>query len=53
MFCRGEMQKKSKEADRIKMEEEAALRRSSRVRAPPRENPARAFLKYVNQLKED
>ncbi|XP_076900697.1 uncharacterized protein LOC143554917 [Bidens hawaiensis] len=49
----GEMQKKSKEAQRIKMEEEAELRRSSRVRAPPRENPARAFLKYVNKLKED
>ncbi|KAL8199988.1 hypothetical protein R6Q57_011327 [Mikania cordata] len=49
----GEMQKKSKEAQRIQMEEEAALRRSSRVRAPPRDNPARAFLKYVNKLKED
>ncbi|XP_076906960.1 uncharacterized protein LOC143563260 [Bidens hawaiensis] len=49
----GELQKKSKEAQRIKMEEEAELRRSSRVRAPPRENPARAFLKYVNKLKED
>ncbi|KAK9073932.1 hypothetical protein SSX86_006526 [Deinandra increscens subsp. villosa] len=47
-----EMQKKSKEAERIQMEEEAALRRSSRVRAPPRENPARAFLKYVNKLKQ-
>lgn len=34
------------------MEEEAELRRSSRVRAPPRENPARAFLNYVNKLKE-
>nr|XP_043638547.1 DDT domain-containing protein DDB_G0282237 [Erigeron canadensis] len=49
----GEMQKISKEAHRIQMEEEAAVRRSSRVRAPPRENPARAFLKYVNKLKED
>ncbi|MFS7895317.1 putative transcription factor & chromatin remodeling DDT family [Helianthus anomalus] len=49
----GEMQKKSKEAQRIQMEEEAALRRSSRVRAPPRDNPARAFLKYANKLKED
>ncbi|KAK1439538.1 hypothetical protein QVD17_05358 [Tagetes erecta] len=48
-----EMQKKTKEAHRIQMEEEAALRRSSRVRAPPRDNPARAFLKYVNKLKED
>lgn len=49
----GEMQKKSKEAQLIQMEEEAALRRSSRVRAAPRDNPARAFLKYVNKLKED
>lgn len=49
----GEMQKKSKEAHRIQMEEEAAVRRSSRVRAPPRDNPARAFLKYANRLKED
>ncbi|XP_071697927.1 uncharacterized protein [Rutidosis leptorrhynchoides] len=49
----GEMHKKSKEAQRIKMEEEAELRRSTRVRAPPRENPARAFLNYVNKLKDD
>ncbi|XP_024987112.1 DDT domain-containing protein DDB_G0282237 isoform X2 [Cynara cardunculus var. scolymus] len=49
----GEMQKTSKEAQRIQMEIEAAVRRSSRVRAPPRDNPARAFLKYVNKLKED
>ncbi|KAL7597994.1 hypothetical protein Lser_V15G23155 [Lactuca serriola] len=48
-----EMQKKSKEAHMIQMEEEAALRRSTRVRAAPRDNPARAFLKYVNKLKED
>lgn len=51
--CRSEMQKKSKEAHMIQMEEEAALRRSTRVRAAPRDNPARAFLKYVNKLKED
>nr|GEY48930.1 DDT domain-containing protein [Tanacetum cinerariifolium] len=44
-----EMLKKSKEADRIQMEEEAALRRSSRVRAPPRENPARAFLNTIHR----
>ncbi|CAA2967409.1 Hypothetical predicted protein [Olea europaea subsp. europaea] len=48
-----ELQKRSKEAaHRIAMEEEAVLRRSTRVRAPPRENPAFAFLKYVNKWKE-
>ncbi|KAL4590430.1 hypothetical protein LXL04_003359 [Taraxacum kok-saghyz] len=47
----GEMQKKSKESQRIQMEEEAVLRRSSRV--PPRDNPARSFLNYVNKLKQD
>lgn len=33
--------------------EEAVLRRSTRVRAPPRDNPALAFLKYENKWKED
>lgn len=33
--------------------EEAIVRRSTRVRAPPRENPANAFLRYVNKWKED
>jgi len=33
--------------------DESVLRRSTRVRAPPRENPASAFLKYVNKWKED
>ncbi|XP_059656268.1 uncharacterized protein LOC132303151 isoform X2 [Cornus florida] len=48
-----ELQKRSKEvAHRIAVEE-AVLRRSTRVRAPPRENPAVAFLKYVNKWKED
>ena len=47
------MQKRSKEvAHKIAMEE-AVVRRSTRVRAPPRENPALAFLKYVNKWKED
>ncbi|KAF8376919.1 hypothetical protein HHK36_030290 [Tetracentron sinense] len=32
--------------------EEAAIRRSTRVRAPPRENPALAFLRYGNKWKE-
>ncbi|KAL3528188.1 hypothetical protein ACH5RR_012844 [Cinchona calisaya] len=48
-----ELQKKSKElALRIAMEE-AVLRRSTRVRASPRDNPALAFLKYENKWKED
>ncbi|PSR88080.1 DDT domain-containing protein [Actinidia chinensis var. chinensis] len=48
-----EMQKRSKEvAHKIAMEE-AVVRRSTRVRAPPRENPALAFLKYVNKWNED
>ncbi|XP_010245411.1 PREDICTED: DDT domain-containing protein DDB_G0282237 [Nelumbo nucifera] len=33
--------------------EEAVLRRSTRVRAPPRGSPALAFLRYVNKWKED
>ncbi|KAL9251418.1 DDT domain-containing protein [Drosera capensis] len=48
-----EMQKRNKENARRSAAEEAELRRSSRVRAPPRENPALAFLKYVNQWKGD
>lgn len=33
--------------------DEADVRRSTRVRAPPRENPALAFRKYINKWKED
>ncbi|XWS44546.1 hypothetical protein CRYUN_Cryun15aG0055300 [Craigia yunnanensis] len=48
-----ELQKRSKDlAHKIALEE-AVLRRSTRVRAPPRENPANAFLNYVNKWKED
>lgn len=48
-----EIQKRSKEvAHRMEMED-AVVRRSTRVRAPPRENPALAFLNYVNKWKED
>ncbi|KAF5482276.1 hypothetical protein F2P56_002859 [Juglans regia] len=48
-----ELQKRSKVlAHKIALEE-AVLRRSTRVRAPPRENPANAFLRYVNKWKED
>ncbi|GAB2218840.1 hypothetical protein Droror1_Dr00002072 [Drosera rotundifolia] len=48
-----EMQKRNKENAQRSAAEEAELRRSSRVRAPPRENPALAFLKYVNHWKGD
>ncbi|CAL2257456.1 unnamed protein product [Prunus armeniaca] len=48
-----EIEKRSKDlAQRVALEE-AVLRRSSRVRAPPRKNPANAFLEYVNKWKED
>lgn len=51
-ICSG-LQKRSKHsADKIALEE-AVLRRSTRVRAPPRDNPADAFLRYVNKWKED
>ncbi|KAK2966250.1 hypothetical protein RJ640_008233 [Escallonia rubra] len=46
-----ELQKRSKEeANRI-LVEEAMVRRSTRVRAPPRDSPAVAFLKYLNKWK--
>ncbi|KAJ6857987.1 DDT domain-containing protein [Populus alba x Populus x berolinensis] len=48
-----ELQKRSKDlANRIALEE-AVQRRSTRVRALPRENPANVFLNYVNKWKED
>ncbi|KAK6125550.1 hypothetical protein DH2020_040713 [Rehmannia glutinosa] len=47
-----ELQKRSKdEMQRIEIEE-ALVRRSTRVRAPPRENPSLSFLKYVNKWKD-
>ncbi|KAJ6936733.1 hypothetical protein NC652_011432 [Populus alba x Populus x berolinensis] len=48
-----ELQKRSKDlATKIALEE-AVHRRSTRVRALPRENLANAFLNYVNRWKED
>ncbi|XP_015571067.1 DDT domain-containing protein DDB_G0282237 isoform X1 [Ricinus communis] len=48
-----ELEKRAKDlAHKITMEE-AVLRRSTRVRALPRENPANSFLRYVNKWKED
>ncbi|XP_017255466.1 uncharacterized protein LOC108225159 isoform X1 [Daucus carota subsp. sativus] len=43
------IQKKLKEDKAVV--EEADVRRSARIRAPPKDNPALAFLKYVNKLK--
>ncbi|CAH9110855.1 unnamed protein product [Cuscuta europaea] len=48
-----EIQKRSKETTQESGKDESVLRRSSRVRAPPGENPALAFLKYVNKWKEE
>ncbi|KAL9225530.1 hypothetical protein vseg_001439 [Gypsophila vaccaria] len=46
-----ELLKRSKDlANRI-AEEDAIVRRSTRVRAPPKDNPALAFLKYSNKWK--
>lgn len=47
-----ELQKRSKEAVQRDAMEEALVRRSTRVRAPPRENPTHLFLKYVNKWKD-
>ncbi|KAI8535401.1 hypothetical protein RHMOL_Rhmol10G0171000 [Rhododendron molle] len=49
-----ELQKRSKEVAHKIAIDEAVLRRSTRVRAPPRKyNPAVAFLRYINKWKED
>lgn len=49
-FCSSGIQKKLKDSAAA---EEADVRRSTRIRAPPRQNPALAFLKYENKWKED
>ncbi|PON83982.1 WSTF/Acf1/Cbp [Trema orientale] len=48
-----ELQRRTKDLTHKIALEEAVVRRSTRVRAPPRENPANAFLRYVNKWKED
>lgn len=48
-----ELQKRSKEVAQKAETDDADVRRSTRVRAPPGDNPALAFLKYVNKWKED
>ena len=52
-ICSSELQKRTKDLTQKIALEEAMVRRSTRVRAPPRENPANAFLRYVNKWKED
>ncbi|PON48734.1 WSTF/Acf1/Cbp [Parasponia andersonii] len=48
-----ELQRRTKDLTHKIALEEAVVRRSTRVRAPPRENPVNAFLRYVNKWKED
>ncbi|BAT73205.1 DDT domain-containing protein DDB_G0282237 [Vigna umbellata] len=47
-----ELQKRSKDLMH-RIIDESVLRRSTRVRAPPRQNPANAFLRYINKWKEE
>ncbi|KAG8058996.1 hypothetical protein GUJ93_ZPchr0002g25523 [Zizania palustris] len=47
------LEKRSKEITNKLLLEEAVLRRSTRVRAQPRDNPSMAFLKYVNKWKDN
>ncbi|KAK7369561.1 hypothetical protein VNO80_11601 [Phaseolus coccineus] len=47
-----ELQKRSKDLMH-RITDESVLRRSTRVRAPPRQNPANAFLRYANKWKEE
>ncbi|PHT30865.1 hypothetical protein CQW23_27202 [Capsicum baccatum] len=47
------LEKRSKEVAQKAATEDADVRRSTRVHAPPRDNPAVAFLNYVNKCKED
>ncbi|CAI0430908.1 unnamed protein product [Linum tenue] len=48
-----ELQKRSKDLDNKVAVDEAVVRRSTRVRAIPRENPANSYMRYVNKWKED
>ncbi|KAJ6947453.1 hypothetical protein NC651_001981 [Populus alba x Populus x berolinensis] len=48
-----ELQKRSKDLTTKIALEEAVRRRSTHVRALLRENPANAFLNYVNRWKEN
>ncbi|XP_061374436.1 uncharacterized protein LOC133316671 [Gastrolobium bilobum] len=48
-----EFQKRSKDLIHKMALDDSVVRRSTRVRAPPRENPASAFLRYINKWKEE
>ncbi|BAT79144.1 hypothetical protein VIGAN_02196700 [Vigna angularis var. angularis] len=48
-----ELQKNSKDLLHKTTLDDSVVRRSTRVRAPPRKNPAKAFLRYVNKWKEE
>ncbi|QCE15073.1 hypothetical protein DEO72_LG11g2081 [Vigna unguiculata] len=48
-----ELQKNSKDSLHKITRDDSVVRRSTRVRAPPRKNPAKAFLRYVNKWKEE
>ncbi|XP_022632969.1 DDT domain-containing protein DDB_G0282237 isoform X3 [Vigna radiata var. radiata] len=48
-----ELQKKSKDLLHKTTLDDSVVRRSTRVRAPPRKNPAKAFIRYVNKWKEE
>uniref|UniRef100_A0A1D1ZJD0 DDT domain-containing protein DDB_G0282237 n=3 Tax=Anthurium amnicola TaxID=1678845 RepID=A0A1D1ZJD0_9ARAE len=47
------LQKRSRDIAQKTLLEESVLRRSTRVRAQPRDSPAMAFLRYINKWKED
>lgn len=49
--CSKELQKRSREIAQRMASEDAVVRRSTRVRAPPKNNPALAFLNYSNKWK--
>ncbi|KAJ1279519.1 hypothetical protein BS78_04G162500 [Paspalum vaginatum] len=47
------LEKRSKDIANKMLIEEGVLRRSTRVRAQPKDNPSMAFLKYVNKWKDN
>lgn len=47
------LEKRSKDIAHKMLLEEAVPRRSTRVRAQPKDNPSMAFLKYVNKWKNN
>lgn len=47
------LEKRTKEIVNKMLLEEGVLRRSTRVRAQPKDNPSMAFLKYVNKWKDN